>query len=386
MRIKRALQLEPFLKRKSCFLFGARGVGKTHLVRDQLGSGQALYIDLLRGRVLTTLSADPGELENLVGKAKRVVIDEIQKVPALLDEVHRLIEDKGIRFLLTGSSARKLKRGQANLLGGRAWRLELFPLTSREIPDFDLARALRFGLLPAVWTSGDPDEELDAYVSTYLKEEILAEGLSRNLPAFSRFLKVAALSSGQMLNYAQIASDAQVPESTVRGHFEVLSDTLVGFLLEPFLESKKRKAIRTPKFYLMDAGVRNALAGIVALDRHSDLYGSAFEAWLGHELRSYLSYTRNKLPLTYWRSTSQFEVDYLLGDVAAVEVKATGRVTDKHLKGLYALSEEGIFERYYLVTQDELERTQPLSGGAYALLLPWRSFLEKLWAGEITAR
>ena len=270
-----------------------------------------------------------------------------------------------------------------NLLGGRAWRLELFPLIAAEVPDFSLDRALRYGLLPAVWSSENPDEDLDSYTSTYLKEEIMTEGLSRNLPAFSRFLKVAALSSGGLVNYAEMASNAQLAESTVRGHFEVLQDTLLGFLLEPFTESRKRKAIQTPKFYFFDNGVRHLLLGTSSLDRNSDLYGNSFETWFAHELRAYVSYSRLKTPLTYWRSTSNFEVDFLIGTKAAIEVKATKRATDRHLKGLAALAEENICDRYYLVTQDPLIRQVPLHRGKKAVFVPWQKFIELLWAGEV---
>lgn len=385
MFLQRFLKLRPFLSKKSCFLFGPRAVGKTFLIREEIKSiSDALYIDLLKARYFTLLSGNPSEIENLIeNHHKVVIIDEIQKVPPLLDEVHRLIEERGIHFLLTGSSARKLKRGHANLLAGRAWTLRLFPLIFSEIAKFDLNRALRFGLLPVVWLSQDPEEELDSYISTYLKEEILAEGLSRNLPAFNRFLKVAALSSGNLINYSQMASDAQVAESTIRGHFEILQDTLIGYIVEPFIESKKRKAIATPKFYIFDNGVRHALMGTTSLDRNSDLYGSSFEAWLAHEIRAYLSYTRSKLPLTFWRSTSQFEVDFLIGDKIAIEVKACSQANKKHLKGLLALSEEKIFKHFYLVTQDPIARTYPLKNSCNVKLLPCRDFLKKLWTGEI---
>lgn len=385
MFLQRFLKLSPFLSKKSCFLFGPRAVGKTSLIREEIkGIPEILYIDLLKARYFTLLGGDPSEIESLIeNHHKVVVIDEIQKVPPLLDEVHRLIEERGIHFLLTGSSARKLKRGHANLLAGRAWTLRLFPLILSEIAKFDLNRALRFGLLPVVWLSQDPEEELDSYISTYLKEEILSEGLSRNLPAFNRFLKVAALSSGNLINYSQMASDAQVAESTIRGHFEILQDTLIGYIVEPFIESKKRKAIATPKFYIFDNGVRHALMGTTSLDRNSDLYGSSFEAWLAHEIRAYLSYTRSKFPLTFWRSTSQFEVDFLIGDKVAIEVKACSQANKNHLKGLLALSEEKIFKHFYLVTQDPMVRTYPLKNGYKVKFLPWHDFLKQLWTGEI---
>ena len=225
---RRLLSLPDLLAKKSFFLFGPRATGKSFLVNAQLGD-RALVIDLLRSDLYFRLSADPGLLEGLIGDRRGaralVVIDEVQKLPILLDEVHRLIESRGLRFLLTGSSARKLKRGQANLLAGRAWTAHLHPLTWAELPGFDLPRFLRWGGLPPVVASGEPAEELRAYVRTYLQEEILAEGFVRRLPQFSRFLSTAALTSGQMLNFAQIASDAGVPAATVREYYFLLEDT-----------------------------------------------------------------------------------------------------------------------------------------------------------------
>jgi predicted AAA+ superfamily ATPase len=229
--LQRVIVLADLLKRKSFFLFGPRATGKSFLVRTQLAD-RALVVDLLRSDLAFRLAADPGLLEALVGDRQGagswIVIDEVQKLPILLDEVHRLIESRGLRFLLTGSSARKLKRGQANLLAGRAWTAQLYPLTSAEIPRFDLPRFLRFGGLPPVVLSEEPVEELRAYVRTYLQEEIQAEGLVRRLPQFSRFLATAALTNGQMLNFAQIASDAGVPATTVREYYFLLEDTLIG--------------------------------------------------------------------------------------------------------------------------------------------------------------
>ncbi len=388
MNYKRILQIGSLLTKKSMFLFGPRATGKSTLIRSQLKE-QCVYIDLLKSSLYTELVANPAQLEPMITAQMRqhrtpvpIVIDEVQKIPILLDEVHRLIEEKKYRFLLTGSSARKLRREGANMLAGRAWRSDLFPLTSAEIPEFDLDRALRYGTLPPIWTSDSPEDELDAYVDTYLKEEIQIESRLRNLPAFVRFLKVAALQSGQLINYAQLASDAAIPETTLKSYFQIMQDTLLGFTLEPFLASKKRKAIATAKFYLFDNGVRNTLLRVEKLERHSDLFGVAFESLIGLELRAYLSYHRIKKELTFWRSLSQFEVDFLIGSDVAIEVKATERVTPKHLKGLSALAEENIFNRFIVVSQDEIEKEVTIADGQTVLLLHWRSFLDRLWRGE----
>ena len=381
MNIQRALDLPRLLKKKSFFLFGPRATGKTFLIHEQLAE-QTLVIDLLRSDLYLRLSGSPIELEAIIaahGPSSVIVIDEVQKVPQLLDEVQRLIEAKRLRFFLTGSSARKLRRGQANLLAGRAWQANLFPLTWAELTDahFDLDRYLRYGGLPSVFLSQDPIEELQAYVHTYLSEEIQAEGLVRRLPQFSRFLQVAALSNGQILNFTSIGSDTQVSPSTVREYY-LLEDTLLGFLLPPWTKSRKRKAIATAKFYLFDTGVTHTLAGTRTLERNSDLYGRSFEHWIGMELRAALSYQRTHQELSYWRSTRQHEVDFIIGDEIAIEVKASQRVTTRDGKGLRALQEEGMLKRFYLVSQDPVERIADDIHSVH-----WQTFLSRLGAGTL---
>lgn len=382
MELDRLLSLPDLLKKKSHFLFGPRGTGKTFLIRKQL-KGSSLIIDLLRSDNLLRLSSHPEDLEKLVTPSVRnepsvVVIDEIQKIPILLNEVHRLIEERSIRFLLTGSSARKLRRDGSNLLAGRAWSSSLFPLSSVEIPSFDLDRYLQFGGLPSVYLSDYPQDELNSYVQTYLKEEILAEGLIRNLQPFSRFLIAASLSNGQLLNFNQIASDAEVPASTVREYYSILEDTLVGFMLEPWSKSRKRKAVTTAKYYFFDTGVTNSIAGTRYLDRNSDLYGRCMEHFIGMELRAYLSYKKRDLPLQFWRSKHQHEVDYLVGDQLGIEVKSTRKVSSKDIRGLRALSEEIAPRRLLLVSHDPQE-TQD----AKIHSMHWKLFLERLWNDEL---
>lgn len=375
MEIERQLQLAPLLAMKSFFLFGPRATGKTTLIRQQL-TESATIIDLLDSRYFLRLSGAPHELESLIAAAPAdiIVIDEIQRIPELLNEVHRLIETQGITFLLTGSSARKLRRGKANLLAGRVWDARMFPLVYRELPDMDLNRYLRYGGLPAVYLSEYPDEELDAYVNTYLKEEILAEGLIRRLPPFSRFLKTIALSNGEMINFTKLANDCQVPPSTVTEYVGLLEDTLIGFLLPAWTESKKRKAIKTGKFYFFDPGITHTLAQTETLDRNSDLYGKSFEQFICMELRAYLSYRRQKLPLTYWRSKNGHEVDFLLGTKTAIEVKASKKISKNDFKGLKYLKEEGVFQNLILVSQDPVSTFSD-----HILALPWKKFLSDLW-------
>lgn len=381
MEYLRILDLNKLLKDKSFFLFGPRATGKSTLIHTQLGD-EALILDLLRNNLLMRLSDRPSDLEDLIAAAhphpKVVVIDEIQKVPVLLNEVHRLIETQKLKFLLTGSSARALRRGGTNLLAGRAWIAHLFPLCSQEIPDFNLDRYLRYGGLPSVYKNEKPQEELDAYVQTYLREEVLAEGIIRKLPPFARFLKVAALSNGTQVNLTQVGSDAQVSPSTVREYFSVLEDTLVGFYLEPWTSSKKRKASMTAKFYFFDTGVTHTLASTTALDRNSNLYGTSFEQFIGMEIRAYLDYKRLKLPLTFWRTTHGVEVDYLMGEDIAVEVKSTTRVSRGDTDGLKTLQEEGVFKQFILVTQDPLETRRD-----NITVLHWQTFLKRLWGDQL---
>lgn len=380
MDIQRKLNLPELLGKKSFFLLGPRSTGKSTLIHQQLHK-KAQIVDLLESDIYVRLSARPQELEDLVpAETERpiVVIDEIQKIPILLDEVHRLIEKRKVRFLLTGSSARKLKGEKTNLLAGRAWIAHLFPLSWCEIRDFDLDRYLLFGGLPQVYLGKEPAEELKAYARTYLYEEIRAEGVVRRIPPFSRFLESAALSSGQLLNFTEIASDAGVPPSTVREFYFVLEDTLMGTLLPPWTGSRKRKAIQTAKFYFFDIGVANALAKTDHLDRNSDLYGRAFEQFLGMELKACLSYTRKSDEMKFWRSVNRQEVDFVIGDHTAIEVKATRKVTPKHLTGLKDLAEEGVFKNFFLVTQDPLAARR---GGVTCL--PWNVFLEKLWGDDL---
>ncbi|MGB5619754.1 MAG: ATP-binding protein, partial [Desulfobacterales bacterium] len=371
----RQLQLAPLLAMKSFFLFGPRATGKTTLIGQQLAE-TATIIDLLDSRYFLRLSGAPHELESLIAAAPAdiIVIDEIQRIPELLNEIHRLIESQDITFLLTGSSARKLRRGKANLLAGRVWDARMFPFIYQELADFDLNRYLRYGGLPAVYLSEYPEEALAAYVNTYLKEEILSEGLIRRLPPFSRFLKTMALSNGEMINFTKLANDCQVPPSTVTEYVGLLEDTLIGFLLPAWIESKKRKAIKTGKFYFFDPGVTHMLAGTETLDPNSNLYGKSFEQFICMELRAYLSYTRKRLPLAYWRSKNGHEVDFLLGTKTAVEVKASKKINRNDFKGLKYLKEEGVFNNLILVSRDPVSS---LTDGV--LTLPWQKFLSDLW-------
>jgi predicted AAA+ superfamily ATPase len=374
----RTLDLNSLIKNKSHFLFGPRGVGKTTLIRETLAK-EYQFITLLRSTDRIRLLENPSYLQKMIDPNKAgVIIDEIQKIPDLLDEVQDLIEEKKIRFLLTGSSARKLKRNSANLLGGRARVIEMYGVTHAESPSIKLEKKLQWGSLPAVLNSENPWLDLKAYTDTYLKEEIEEEAAVRNLGQFVRFLKVAAIQSGELLNYSSVASDCGVPETTVRNYFEILKDTLIGNALEPWRLSKKRKAIQTVKFYLFDSGVRHALIDLKTLSRNSAEFGIALEHWIYHELKARSSYSRNYTPISFWRSTAQHEVDFCLGDKIAIEVKSTQRINEKHFHGLKALAEEKIFKRYILVSFDKQTRSWTKPFECYYI----EDFLQALSQGE----
>jgi predicted AAA+ superfamily ATPase len=375
--IQRALDPPGLLAKKSHFLFGPRQTGKTSMVRHTL-KGVRVY-DLLDTSVYLTLSRNPGRIaEELKPEDRLVVIDEIQLLPILLNEVHRLIEERRIRFLLTGSSARKLRRGSVNLLGGRARTKYLHPLTYSELGShFELKKAMERGLLPSIYFSDDPRADLEAYAGSYLQQEIVAEGVTRNVPAFSRFLRVAALCNGRIVNFTNISNDAQVPRTTVYEYFEILKDTLVLRELPAWRKSRKRKPLASSKYYFFDMAVAAALQGRrLPPGPGTPEFGEAFETYLMHELTSFSDYVSGE-PLSYWRSTSGFEVDFIIGDHTAVEVKAKENLSASDLKSLKALAEEKKLKRLLCVSLEPRPRKQE-----GVSLLPFREFLDRLWNGE----
>jgi len=361
---------------RSAFLWGPRKVGKSYWIRESLP--QATVVDLLKTDVFAEYAVRPSLLrERFEDFRGTIVLDEIQKVPALLDEVHWLIENRGLSFLLTGSSARKLRRDHANLLGGRAWRRTMVPLASQEVEDFDLASAMVSGMLPPHYLSPEPLEDLRAYVADYLKEEIAAEAAVRNLPAFAEFLRVAALTSSELLNYVNPASETGVSHKVVRGYFEVLEDTYLATRLPPWRKSPTRRLVQTEKFYLFDVGVANYLSRRRPVPGNPD-FGKSFEHFIFMELRAYQAYRDPEMELTYWRTSTGQEVDFILGDKEmAVEVKSGVRVHEGDLKGLRALAEDGAVGRRVLVCQESLPRKLE-----DVEVLPWRNFLDLLWSGS----
>jgi predicted AAA+ superfamily ATPase len=379
-------QTLPLSSQHSCFLWGARQTGKSTLLKQLFPS--AYCYNLLLSDVYNKLISKPELMrEELLSQFpvnspadSPIIIDEVQKVPALLDEVHWLIENKGYRFVLCGSSARKLRRSHANLLGGRAIRYELHGITSSEDPDFSMDRAVNNGLLPAHYLAPDPQPLLAAYVGDYLKEEIAAEALTRNIAAFSRFLEAAAFSNGEMISYVTISRDCGISAPTVKAHFEILSDTLLGQFVQPYRKIGKRRLVTTPKFYLFDPGVARFLLKQTRIEPGSPAFGKAFEHVVFCELRSYLAYQQPGIDMTFWRTSSGFEVDFVLGNAdAAIEVKATALANDNHLKGLRAIAEEYPTPKRILVSNDPNPRKT--SDGID--IWPWRHFFSMLWRGEV---
>lgn len=368
---------------ESCFLWGARQTGKSTLLKelfphspryDLLLSSEYGRLLLHPSLMLEEIMADPPPVD------VPVIIDEVQKIPQLLDDVQWLMVNKNIKFILCGSSARKLKRAGANLLGGRAIRYELFPLVYPEIPDFDLLRALNNGLLPRHYLSNKPELLLEAYVGEYLKEEIAQEALTRNIPAFSRFLEAAAFSNGETVVYKNIASECGISTPTVKEYFDILEDTLIGNFVPSFKKRPKRRVVQSPKFYYFDVGLANFLLKRKSIVPKSEMFGKAFEQFIYQELVAHSHYSGLKYPISYWRTTSDIEVDFILGDhEVAIEVKGVEHVDGHHSKGMLAFQEEYSTSKSIIVSLDS--RPRQLNNGT--TVLPWAHFLQKLWSGEI---
>lgn len=375
--LARALDIRALSARKSYFLLGPRQTGKTFLVRRAFPD--ALYYDLLDTSVYLALARYPGLIGEQARSARTpVVIDEIQRLPTLLNEVHRLIEARGLRFVMTGSSARTLRRGGVNLLGGRARVAHLHPLTFSELGEaFHLPTAVGRGTLPSVYFSDNPGADLEAYTGLYLQQEVAAEGATRNVPAFGRFLRVAALCNATMVNFTKVANDSQVARTTVREYFQVLQDTLVLHELPAWKHSRSRRAITASKYYFFDIGVATSLQGRRAIIPGTREFGEALETLLMHELVAWRDYRQGD-GLSYWRSASGYEVDFLIGDHTAVELKATSHVAPHDLRSLRALADERTFKRLLCVCLDTRERT--IDGIA---VVPLHRFLEQLWSGAI---
>ncbi len=385
MGIKTRRQLNiPDLRTNTCFLWGPRRTGKSWWIRHALP--ELPVIDLLKSDVFAEYSSRPALLRERFGEHtsghKTIVIDEVQKCPALLDEVHWMIENRPCTFLLTGSSARKLRRVHANLLGGRAKRRELRPLCFPEVDNYDPSALVTSGLLPPHYLAPDPVDELRSYIADYLTEEIAQEGLVRNLPAFAEFLRVAALTSSELLNYTNVAREVGVSPKVVRGYFEILQDTLLGVRLKPWSRSQNRRMVETEKFYFFDVGVTNYLARRKPQPGTPE-FGKSFEQLMLMELLAWRAYRNPELAITFWRTSNRQEVDFLIDDrQLAIEIKASSRVHDHDIRWLSMLSEDGPVKRRLVVSMEAEPRMVRDRFGNIEII-PWRAFLEELWTAGI---
>jgi predicted AAA+ superfamily ATPase len=375
--ISRLLNIE-LPPNRSAFLWGPRKTGKTYWITRNFPD--SVLIDLLKTDVFADYVSRPSLLrERYQDHQGLIVIDEIQKVPDLLNEIHWMIENTDVAFLMTGSSARKLRRGHANLLAGRAWRYTLAPLTWTETEGFELEKVIISGLLPPHFLSIDPVQDLRSYVADYLKEEIAAEAVVQNIPAFAEFLRVAALTSGALLNYTNVARESGVSAKVVRNYFQILEDTLLGFRVQPCRKVINRRLIETEKFYLFDVGVANYLARREPRVGTPE-FGHSFEHYILMELKAYQAYRNPELDICYWRTSSGFEVDFVLGDMnIAIEVKGTRRVHSGHARGLNAMLEEHTVAKAFIVSLESHVRKLDTR----IEVLPWQFFLHALWSGDL---
>jgi predicted AAA+ superfamily ATPase len=382
-KIERILNLE-LPEKHSAFLWGARKTGKTTYLKSRFPD--SIIYDFLETDLFMDFSKKPSLLrEQLLAQDIRrlshpVIMDEVQKIPQIMDEVHWLIENKGFRFILCGSSARKLKRGGANLLGGRAWRYEMFPLVTPELKNWDLVTILNRGLIPSHYLEDNYTRSLRAYTQDYLKEEIFAEGIIRNVPAFSRFYDAMGYSHGELVNYSNIARDCGVDSKTVREYYQILVDTLMGKMIEPFKKRQNRQVIsKSPKFYLFDVGVAGAITKRHIAEEKGQLFGKAFEHFILMEILAYNSYQKVDFDINFWRTKSGLEVDFILGNgEVAIEIKGTNRVEKKDIYPLSVFSAEFQPKKSIVICNERAERIHD-----QIRIIPYRKFLSDLWEGKV---
>jgi len=369
---------------QSAFLWGPRKTGKSTYLKAKFP--RSLVYDFLKTDLFLEISKTASLLrERLLAKDDDVlkfpvILDEVQKVPQILDEVHWLIENRGFSFILCGSSARKLKRGKANLLGGRAWRYEMFPFVTAELEELNLLRILNRGMIPMHYLQEDYWKALRAYTQDYLKEEVFQEGLTRNIPAFSRFFDAMGYSHGELTNYSNIARDCGVDSKTVKEYYQILVDTLLGTMVEPFKRTQNRQVItRAPKFYLFDVGVAGAITKRHLEEEKGELFGKAFEHFIFMEIAAYNSYHELDYEINFWRTKSGLEVDFVLGGgEVAIEVKGAGRIEKMDLRPLTAFIEEYSPRKALVVCNEKEERVQ-----GQIRIMPYQNFLSDLWEGKI---
>jgi len=383
--IKRILNID-LPQKQSAFLWGPRKIGKTTYLKSRFP--ESMVFDFLRTDLFIEISKNPFLLrERILAKDKKIlehpiILDEVQKVPQILDEVHWLIENKGLRFILCGSSARKLRRGHVNLLGGRAWRYEMFPLVTAELKHIDLLHVLNHGMIPAHYLQDDKNykRSLKAYIQDYLKEEVFAEGLTRNIPAFSRFFDALSYSHGELTNYSNIARDCGIDSKTVKEYYQILIDTLLAVRIDPFKKRQSRNIItKAPKYYLFDVGVANYLKRVHLEEERGREFGKAFEHFILMEMLAYRAYSGKDFEINFWRKKTGLGIDFILADgEISIEIKGANRIDIRDFKVLTAFYEEYSPKRIFIVCNEKEKRVH-----GKIEIIPWNNFLRELWAGEI---
>ena len=374
---------------QSAFLWGARKTGKLFYLRKTYP--ESIVYDLLKTEVYWRLLEEPNLLrEEVLAMSDNelqhpIIIDEIQMVPQLLNEVHWLIENTKAYFILCGSSARKLKRNGVNLLGGRAWGYHFYPLTFEEIPKFDIITALSKGLIPSHYTAANWKKSIKAYTQDYLTEEIKAESLVRNLVAFAKFLNVVAHSNSELINYKNIAQDCAIDSKTVKEYYQILIDTLLGYFIQPYKNNAKRKDIvAAPKFYFFDVGVVNGLTSREITELNGTAAGDALEHYILMELIAYIGLNDIDKTISFWRTHSSLEVDFIIGEAeVAIEVKVGSNVRARDLKEMREFLNNENPKHVFVVCNVAAKRKITFDNGKETLLLPWKEFLQMLWSGHI---
>jgi len=383
--IKRILDLS-LPQGQSAFLWGPRKTGKTSYLKNHFP--ESILFDFLKTDLFFEISKNPSLLrERLLAKDDKIlkqpiILDEVQKVPQVLDEVHWMIENKGFRFILCGSSARKLKRGHVNLLGGRAWRYEMFPLVTAELESIDLLHILNHGMVPAHYLQVEDDyrRSLKAYIQDYLKEEIFAEGLTRSIPAFSRFFDAFSYSHGELTNYSNIARDCGIDSKTVKEYYQILIDTLLAVRVEPFKKRQARNIItKTPKYYLFDVGIANYLRKQTIEEEKGIEFGKSLEHFILMEILAYRSYSEKDFEINFWRTKTGMEIDFILAEgEVAIEVKGASRIDLRDFRTLSIFSEKYSPKRIIIVCNEKKKRVH-----GKIEVVPWSIFLRNLWDGDI---
>lgn len=374
---------------QSAFLWGLRKSGKSSYLKEHFPN--SVYIDLLKRDTFTKYLKEPNLLrEEVLALSENdlkqpIIIDEIQKIPDLLEEIHWLIENSSAYFILCGSSARKLRRGAANLLGGRAWSFYMPPLCSREVPDLDLIRVLNAGLIPSHYLSKNYRRSLNSYVKEYIKEEIQAEALVRNLQSFARFLDIFAYSNGELTNYSNIARDCGVDAKTVKEYYQILVDTLMGYYITPYFSDDSRDVIRaTPKFYLADIGLASFLSKKTILDLRGKEAGHAFEHFILMEIMAYKNLKEKFFDVFFWRVNDSLEVDFIINRAEfAIEVKISKQVQKKELKPLIEFKKRYPQSRAIIISLDDKKRKLIIDDEIEILIYPYREFLDLMWNGDL---